>query len=385
MRLLRNRSAVCLLVLGSLIPLSFTASAVAAQAPVPLGSAANFSILAGSAITDVPTSVISGDVGLSPAAGSAITGLTCAEVSGTIFAVDATGLPCFINNPGLLTTAKNDLTNAFDNAALQTPTQDITGVNLAGQTYGPGVYSATSDILISGPVPLTLNGGGNADAVFIFKAAAGQNLIVAPTSHVTYTNGAQPCNVFWKVQSAFLANTGFGFVGSILALTQITLTSNITVQGRLLARNADVTLISDTITRPASCILQADIDSANAAAAAAQAAAAAAATAAAAAAVIAADQATAVEAARIAAVAATTAQAAAVKAVAAATAARTAKAAQTVKAAAAKALAARATAARNALVAKKALARARAAEEAGGSTSVSGPALPPVNPRGFTG
>jgi hypothetical protein len=344
MKLFKNRTAVGLLVLGSLIPLTFAASAMAAP-PVPLGSAGNFSILAGAGITNVPTSVISGDVGLSPAAGSFVAGLTCAEVAGTIYAVDTTGLPCFINNPGLLTTAKNDLTNAFDNAAAATPTQDITGVNLAGQTYGPGVYSATSGILISGPVPLTLNGGGNADAVFIFKAAAGQDLTVAPTSQVNYTNGAQPCNVFWKVQSAFLANTGFGFVGTILALTQITLTSKITVQGRLLARNANVTLISDTITKPSTCVNQADINAAAAA------------------------EAAKVEAARVAAEAAA-AKAAAAKAAAA-------------KAAAAKAAAAKVAAAK--VAAARAAARRAAVTAAGGSTSVSGPALPPVTSAGFTG
>ena len=52
---------------------------------------------------------------------------------------------------------------------------------------------------------------------------------------MTYTNGAQPCNVFWKVNSAFLKNTGSTFIGTILALTQITLTENITVEGRVLA------------------------------------------------------------------------------------------------------------------------------------------------------
>ena len=105
---------------------------------MPLGTAGNFSILAGSGITNVPTSVISGDVGLSPAAGSFVAGLTCAEVAGTIYAVDVTGLPCFISNPGMLTTAKNDLINAFDNAAGQTATQDITGVNLRVRRMAPG-------------------------------------------------------------------------------------------------------------------------------------------------------------------------------------------------------------------------------------------------------
>jgi type VI secretion system secreted protein VgrG len=345
MKLFKNRVALGVLVAGSLIPLTFAAGAVAAQAPVPLGTTANFAVLGGTQITNVPTSVISGDVGLSPAAGSKITGLGCVEVTGTIYAVDASGAPCFINNPGLLTTAKTDLVAAFDNAAQQTPTQNITGVNLAGQTYGPGVFSSTTSILISGPTPLTLDGGGNADAVFIFQAAAGQNLVVDPTSSVRYTNGAQPCNVFWKVQSAFLANSGFGFVGTILALTAITATANITVEGRLLARNAEVTLISDTIKKPTTCVRQADTAAATAAATA---------------------EAARVEAERVAAVAA-------------------AQVATTKRIAAAKKVAATKAAAAKKVAATKKAAGVRAATTTGGSTSVSGPALPPVNTAGFTG
>jgi hypothetical protein len=216
MTFFKKRAAIGLLILGSLLPLALAGTAVAGQAPVPLGTTDDFAILAGSGITNVPTSVISGDVGLSPAAGTFITALACSEVSGTIYAVDSNGLPCYISNAGLLTTAKDDLTNAYDNAAAQTPTADITGVNLAGQTFGAGVYSSAGSILISGAAPLTLDGGGNADSVFIFQAAAAGDLTVAGTSRVTYTNGAQPCNVFWKVQSAFLSNTGFGFVGTIL-------------------------------------------------------------------------------------------------------------------------------------------------------------------------
>ena len=134
MKFFNKRAALGLLVLGSLLPLTFAASAVAAQAPVPLGNADSFAILAGSGLTNVPTSVISGDVGPQPGGRHLHHRARLRRGHGTIYAVDANGLPCFINNPGLLTTAKNDLTNAFDNAAAQTPTGDITGVNLAGQT-----------------------------------------------------------------------------------------------------------------------------------------------------------------------------------------------------------------------------------------------------------
>src|SRR5688500_10814374 len=118
----KNRATLALLVLGSLIPLTFAGSVTAAGPPtVGLGTADGFAILAGSTITDVPASTITGDVGLSPAAGSFI-GLTCAAVTGTIYSVDASGpLPCRATNAGLLTTAKNDLTVAYGSAARRTP------------------------------------------------------------------------------------------------------------------------------------------------------------------------------------------------------------------------------------------------------------------------
>src|SRR5689334_4889087 len=71
----------------------FVPAAVTSQSPtaVNLGAASNFAVLAGSLISNIPTSAIVGDVGLSPAAGTGITGLTSQEVTGTIFTVDATG------------------------------------------------------------------------------------------------------------------------------------------------------------------------------------------------------------------------------------------------------------------------------------------------------
>src|ERR1700694_5411097 len=100
MRTIRNKASLVTL-LGSfgLVMASFVV--YAAQPTVNLGTTAPFAILAGTGITDVPTSTITGNVGLSPATGAAITGLTCPEVTGTIYSVDASGpLPCRVTNPG---------------------------------------------------------------------------------------------------------------------------------------------------------------------------------------------------------------------------------------------------------------------------------------------
>src|SRR5665647_658444 len=86
-------------------------------APVNLRTAGNFVILAQSETTSVPASVVTGDVGLSPATGAGI-GLTCAQVTGTIYSVDDAGpLPCRVTDPSRLTAAIGDKGFAYTNAA----------------------------------------------------------------------------------------------------------------------------------------------------------------------------------------------------------------------------------------------------------------------------
>ena len=239
-RRLRSRRWPTLLpvfLLGLLLPLLFAGSAMSAQAAVDLGNATSFGALSATAMTNAgANTVVNGNIGSSTSVDLGVTHPG--------FAAYGAGSP-------ELASAQASLLTAYGFAEAQTPNQPtITGVNLAGRRLAPGVYNSTSGILISGPTALTLDGGGDPSSVFIFQAASSGDLTVDPTSSVTYVNGAQPCNVFWKVNSAFLKNTGNTFIGTILALTQITLTENITVEGRLLARNADVTFIHDTINRP---------------------------------------------------------------------------------------------------------------------------------------
>jgi hypothetical protein len=240
----RSRSfappAIGLLLLAVLVTLSFAGlagSAVSAQPTVDLGNADSFGALSFTAMTNAgANTVVNGNIGSSTSIDAGVTHPG--------YAAYGAGSPELAN-------AQASLLTAYNFAEAQAPSQPtITGVNLAGRTLVPGVYNSTSGILIDGPIALTLDGGGDSSAVFIFQAASSGNLIVESTSSVTYTNGAQPCNVFWKVNSAFLRNTDRTFIGTILALTQITLTENITVEGRVLARNADVTFIHDTVNKP---------------------------------------------------------------------------------------------------------------------------------------
>lgn len=223
-----------------------TPAAYAATSP-SLGTAASFSVLAKTAVSNVPTSVISRDVGLSPAPGTGITGLTPAQVGGIIYAADSSGpAGAAGSNSGLLTTAVNDMTSVFNNTDAtgidQPCTNDYSGTGNKDLTtvspLGPGVYCADS-FSISGN--LTLSGSG----VWIFKSAA--TLTTAASSTVT---GGDPCNVWWRLASAGSdLGTSSTMIGNILALTSINMNTGATLNGRALARAA-VTLHQNTITGP---------------------------------------------------------------------------------------------------------------------------------------
>jgi uncharacterized protein YcfL len=237
-----------------LLALSVPASAQP-LAPIQLGSTSGYALLAGSLITNVPTSKVTGNVGLSPAAGSAITGFGLTEITGTIYTVDATGPVGSIMSPVLLTAAKGDLTVAYNEAAARTPVPTGTFLNpgsgdMGGLTLVPGLYKFTSNALITG-TDLTLT--GSATDVWIFQIAAALNM--QNGRHIVLAGGARASNIFWQVGSSATIGTTCIFQGTILADQSITVGTGSTVNGRLLARNAAVTIASGTITVPAAATL----------------------------------------------------------------------------------------------------------------------------------
>ena len=204
-------------------------TANAAQAPVGLGTAASFAILAGTTITNTGPTVISGDLGLSP--GSAVTGFPPGTVNnGAMHISDAVALQ-----------AQADVTTAYNDAAGRSPAATVTA-DLGGQTLVPGVYTGAT-LGLTGT--LTLDAQGDPNAVFVFQTSS--TLITASTSTVALINGGSPCNVFWQVTSSATLGTSSVFVGNVLALTSIAASTGATVTGRLLARNGAVTLDTNTV------------------------------------------------------------------------------------------------------------------------------------------
>jgi hypothetical protein len=206
-------------------------------APINLGTAGNYAVLAGTTVTNTgPTVIDGGDVGVSP--GTAITG----------FPPGSTVPPFTTQSADPATAqAKSDLTAAYNQAAGLAPTQNLTGVDLGGLTLLPGVYFFSSSAQLTGT--LTLNDQGNPNAQFVFQI--GSTLTTASSSSVlTINGGAMPgCDVFWQIGSSATLGTGTSFEGHILALTSITMTTGATIiDGSALAQNGAVTLDSNTIT-----------------------------------------------------------------------------------------------------------------------------------------
>jgi hypothetical protein len=224
------RAAGPLLALLVMAALASTAEA----ASVPLGTADSFAVLAGSTVTNTGPSVISGDLGVSP--GTAVTGFPPGTVTaGTLHAADAVALR-----------AEGDLVTAYNDAAGRSSTATISA-DLAGRTLTPGIYTSTSSLGLTGA--LTLDAGGDPNAVFVFQA--GSTLTAGSASRVLLVGGAQACNVFWQVGSSATIGSSSAFAGNILALTSISLTTGATLNGRALARNGAVTLDTNTITKAA--------------------------------------------------------------------------------------------------------------------------------------
>jgi hypothetical protein len=226
-----------------------TAVAGIGPEPVNLGTAGTFAILAKTAISTVPASDITGDIGLSPAATSFITGFsltdwtgyaTSDQVTGFVYAADMAP-PTPIN----MTTAVSNMETAYTDAAGRV-TPDFTNQGageIGGLTLTPGLYNWNTGVTISSGV--TISGGAN--DVWIFQVA--NDLTVAAGVNVTLSDGALPRNIFWQVAGEATLGTGAHFEGVLLSKTAIVLANGATTNGRLLAQS-QVTLDQATVTEP---------------------------------------------------------------------------------------------------------------------------------------
>ena len=198
--------------------------------PINLGTASTFGLLGGSSVTNTGLSVINGNVGSAPT--PAVTGFLPGVVNGTLY-----------TTPNTVTAqAQSDLTVAYNAAAGEASTMNLTGTDLGfynlANPLGSGVYFFSSSAGLTGN--LTLDSQGNPNAQWIFQI--GSTLTTATDSTVTFINGATN-KVFWQVGSSATIGTNNVFAGNIMALESITLNGG-TLNGRALARNGAVTISS---------------------------------------------------------------------------------------------------------------------------------------------
>ena len=234
----------------------FTTGTTTASGPqaVSLGTAATYTILSKTAISTVPMSVITGNIGVSTAAATFITGfdltLDASQTYATSTQVVGGGRVYAASyaapTPAQVTAAIGNLEGAYTDAATRSNPNfvELGSGNLSGLTLVPGLYTWTSDVSI--PTDVTIAGGAN--DVWIFQTTG--NLTMAANMHVLLAGGAQAKNIFWQVAGTVATGAGAHFEGILLCKTVVTLQTGTTMHGRILAQT-QVALQSATVTPPA--------------------------------------------------------------------------------------------------------------------------------------
>jgi uncharacterized protein (TIGR03437 family) len=216
------------IVLSLIFGLGLTVATATAQlAPVNLRSDSSFALLAGTTVTVTGAGTITGNVGIFP--GTAyVAGNPAVTVNGTIFA----GGP-------VAAQAQADLTTAYNDAAGRSVAPITVSGNIGGQTLAPGLYKSTSSLAVSSG-DLTLDAGGNGNAVWIFQIAS--TLTTTSGRKVILANGANAANIFWQVGTSATIGTTSVFQGNILAAVSISMLTGSTLSGRALAQGGAVSL-----------------------------------------------------------------------------------------------------------------------------------------------
>ena len=280
---------------------TFTTNASTCTTAPVLGAAAPFGGFGGSATltNDGLNTVINGDIGVL-AASTKITGLR--DSGGNVYTVTTNndgrvnGLIYTLTAPpgsvagATVTQARADALVAFNSISpaslpggidvsslAQCPSCGGAGQGpgqLAGRTLPPGVYLSTIGtygigITVPTAGSLTLDAGGDANAVWVFQTAAGTGtLTVGVTGPATpavpikvlLVNGAQPKNVFWYVPGGATIGTGSTMVGTMLSDASTTMSTTggspptavlTTLNGRAIALTAGVTMTNTVVNVPA--------------------------------------------------------------------------------------------------------------------------------------
>jgi len=205
-----------------------------AQAPT-LGTSANFVLFSSNgAVSNTGLSHLTGNIGTNNGSST-----NFGNVDGVMHDGD-----------GTTAIAAADLTIAYNALNATIPTAFPASLLGNGQTLNAGIYSITESATLDNT--LTLDAQGNPSAIFIFKiegafsSAAGSQIILA--------NGAQACNVFWKIEGLVDLATNTVIKGTIIANNAaIILNTGVKLEGRALSTTGAVTVAGVTARKPVGC------------------------------------------------------------------------------------------------------------------------------------
>src|SRR3989339_330273 len=227
---------LCIIV--AVVTLMFFSKVNSGQAP-DLGTAANFALFTSvGAVTNsgIPyLTKITGNVGTN--SDPTITGF--GNINGQMH---------YVGDPGS-TQCDADLLLASNFLAASIPDSTLGVVIGNGDTLPPGIYLMPGAASLN--LGLTLDAEGDPNAVFIFKTALAFSS--GANSKIYLINGAQACNVFWKLDGAVTLGTGTTMRGTIISGGLISLSSGDTLEGRALTTNGAILTDNVLVYTPVGC------------------------------------------------------------------------------------------------------------------------------------
>ena len=205
-----------------------------AQAP-PLGKAAEFVLFStNGAVSNTGITQLTGNVGTNNGSSTGF-----GNVNGVMHDNDGTSAQCAA-----------DLLIAYNQLNSTVPTNFPAPSLGNGQILNAGVYSISGAATLN--LNLTLNAQGNANAVFIFQIEG--SISANADSKIILTNGAQACNVFWKVEGLVSMASGTTMRGTVIANNAaIIMNTGDTLEGRALSTAGAVTVHGILAYTPTGC------------------------------------------------------------------------------------------------------------------------------------
>ena len=223
------------------------AAAAAAAGPAGaspnIGTASTYGIFASSAaVTLAADSIVNGDVGLNPADACNGCAVGTTIIGGVIHNGDAQAIQAQTDFGAAYVDASTRATNAcaISDGELSTA-QGACGSVTPGPVYGPGLYRTANPIGVGAGFTITLDAGGNPNAVFIFQTDAA--ITTGTSSTVLLAGGALAKNVWWIAGSAATIGVSSDFKGTVIAVAGVTVLGGTAgdrtlVEGRLFSRGA---------------------------------------------------------------------------------------------------------------------------------------------------